>query len=166
MSALLELDLAAARATWFFEWFHLQQETEERPGSGRLVRFRPEGGAFRSRIALDLAVDEAQRVTAITLGLDRRFIEDPDDAGYARDIAQSFLRAVAPQSAEALRQLADEVSEPEQPDAEPSECGKVFFGAAAEAGLKGPGWRIALRNLMIGSDYWLLVSAERVPHGA
>jgi hypothetical protein len=164
MPALLELDLAAARATWFFEWFHLLPATEERPASGRLVRFRPEGGAFRDRVALDLALDEAQHLTAITLGLDRRFIEDPDDGGYARDIAQSFLRAVAPQPAEAVRQLADEVSEPEQPDAEPSECGRVFLGAAAEAALKGPGWRIALRNLMIGPDYWLLISAEKAAH--
>jgi hypothetical protein len=166
MPALLELDLAAARTTWFFEWFHLLPETEERPASGRLMRFRPEGGAFRNRVALDLAMDKAQQLTAITLGLDRRFLENPDDAGYARDISQSFLRAVVPQPSEAVRQLADEVSEPEQPDAEPSPCGKVFHGAAAEAGLCGPDWRIVLRNLMIGPDYWLLISAERTPHGA
>jgi len=166
MPALLELDLAGARAAWFFQWFHLMPLTEERPGAGALIRFVPEGGAFREKVALDLAVDEQEQITAISLGLSRTFIESPEDASYARDITQSFLRAAVPPPADDARTLAEEISDASLLGEPASEGYEAYLGERPEAWLTAPGWSIALRNLMIGHAAWLVISVARTTNAA
>jgi hypothetical protein len=166
MPALLELDLTGARAAWFFQWFHLMPLTEERPGAGALIRFVPEGGAFREKVALDLAVDEREQITAISLGLSRTFIESPEDASYARDITQSFLRAAVPSPADDARDLAEEISDASLLGQQPSEGYEAYLGERPEAWLTAPEWSIALRNLMIGRAAWLVISVARTTDAA
>jgi hypothetical protein len=166
MPALLELDLTEARAAWFFQWFHLLPQTDERAGAGGLIRFLPEGGAFRDKVALDVAVDEQERITALSLGLNRIFIESPEDAAYARDIAQSFLRAAVPAPADEARNLAEEISNASPLGEQASEGYQAYLGEQPEAWLTSPEWSIALRNIMIGHATWLVISLARTVNGA
>lgn len=84
--------MADARASELFAWFHL--EPAERPD-----RFRPGGAAFHDLAALDVRADGHGRVTGLTLRLARRFIDDPRNGVFARDIMKSFLRAAIPPDA-------------------------------------------------------------------
>jgi len=166
MPALLELDLTGARAAWFFQWFHFLPLAEERPGAGALIRFLPEGGAFREKVALDIAIDEREQITALSLGLNRIFVESPEDAAYARDIAQSFLRAAVPPPADDARDLAEEISDASLLGKQSSEGYQAYLGERPEAWLTTPEWSVALRNLTIGPAAWLVISVARTTNAA
>ena len=163
---LLGQDLIKARDTWFFQWFHLQRQTARREGDGGLIRFAPQGGAFRNKVALDLAVDTAGAIDSMTLGLERGFIDDPDDGPYARDIAQAFLRAsLPPADAVVVRPVADEIAAidtpPEHGDG-PSEAYSVYLGQVAEHTLQSDyGAQVTLANFGIDGTDWLLISVRR-----
>jgi hypothetical protein len=162
---LLGQELLQARDTWFFQWFHLQRQTARREGDGGLIRFVPQGGAFRNKVALDLAVDAGGAISSMTLGLDRTFVDDPDDGPYARDIAQAFLRAALPPADAALaRALADEIAtvEPAAEGPQPSEAYLVFLGQAAEHTLESDyGALVTVANLGMDGTDWLLISVSR-----
>src|SRR5262245_36639378 len=164
---LLGLELHQARDTWFFQWFHLQRQTARREGDGGLIRFAPQGGAFRNKVALDLAVDAAGTISRMTLGLERAFVDDADDGPYARDIAQAFLRAALPPAdAVAARVLADEIAALETPgDGRQSSDGYlVYLGQKAEHTLESDyGALVTLANLGIDGTDWLLISVSRKP---
>jgi hypothetical protein len=166
---LLGQELHQARDTWFFQWFHLQRQTARREGDGGLIRFAPQGGAFRNKVALDLAVDAGGAIASMTLGLDRKFVDDPDDGPYARDIAQAFLRAALPPAEAVLvRALADEIATLDTPGSReaPSEAYAVYLGHAAEHTLESDyGARVALANLGIEGTDWLLISVRREARG-
>jgi len=160
MPPLLGMTLEEARTSWFFEWFHLQPTEMERPGEGRLVRFLPRGGAFRDVVALDADLDDSGQIRTLSLGLDRRFIDEPADAGWARDIAQAFLRAAVPGPADAVVELAEEIgsasAQDELPKSEPAEA---FLGDRAECRLDAGRATVTLRNVDIGSEHWLVITA-------
>ena len=162
---LLGQELHQARDTWFFQWFHLQRQTARREGDGGLIRFSPQGGAFRNKVALDLAVDAVGAISSMTLGLERAFIDDAEDGPFARDIAQAFLRAALPPAdAGPARALADEIatSEPSADRPEPSEAHLVYLGQAAEHTLESDyGALVALANLGMDGTDWLLISVSR-----
>ena len=163
---LLGQELHQARDTWFFQWFHLQRQTARREGDGGLIRFAPQGGAFRNKVALDLAVDAVGAIASMTLGLERAFVDDADDGPYARDIAQAFLRAALPPAdAGQARALADEVASGESAPAErpePSEAYLVYLGQAAEHTLESDyGALVTLANLGMEGTDWLLISITR-----
>lgn len=167
---LLGQELSKARDTWFFQWFHLQRQTARRDGDGGLIRFVPQGGAFRDKVALDLAVDAGGAITTMTLGLERKFVADADDGPYARDIAQAFLRAVLPPAdAPAARALADEIatSDPApDPGSGPSDAYSVYLGLSPECTLESDyGALINLANLGIEGEDWLLISIRRKAKG-
>lgn len=161
---LLGLALEVARKSWFFEWFHLEPLTEERPGHGQLVRFAPAGGAFHDLVALDLSLDADGRIAAASLGLDRRFIENPDDTGYAADITQSFLRAATPPPGDVARAFAEELAawSTARAAVSPSEALETYLGEQAEVALPAVGCRLLLRNLRIHEERWLVVSVTAV----
>jgi hypothetical protein len=92
--------LETARAAEFFAWFHLEPVDED---AGSAKRFRP-SGAFGDRVALDVELDEQQRLVRMALRLRRDFIDDARDGAFAADAAQSFVRAVG---GDAGRDLAD-----------------------------------------------------------
>jgi hypothetical protein len=163
---LLGQDLNQARDTWFFQWFHLQRQTAKKDGDVGLIRFSPQGGAFRNQVALDLAVDPGGAITLMTLGLGRKFVDDPDDGPYARDIAQAFLRAALPPAdAVGARALADEIATLETPpesDRGPSEAYAVFLGRAPEFTIESDyGAQVTVANLGIEGEDWLLISVRR-----
>ena len=160
---LLGQDLNRARDTWFFQWFHLVRQTARREGDGGMIRFAPQGSAFRSQVALDLAVGTGGAIDAMTLGLERRFIDDPDDGPYARDIAQAFLRAALPPAdAVVARPLADEIAAPDDIEEEASDAYAVYLGQAAEHTLESDyGAQVRLANFGIDGVDWLLISVSR-----
>lgn len=163
---LLGLELHRARDTWFFQWFHLQRQATRREGDGGMIRFAPQGGAFRSKVALDLAVDAGGAISSMTLGLERQFVDDPDDGPYARDIAQAFLRAALPPAdAPPARALADEIATTDAPAESanrPSDAYAVYLGEAAEHTLESDnGALVTLANLGIEGTDWLLISVSR-----
>jgi len=165
---LLGLELLQARDTWFFQWFHLQRQTARREGDGGLIRFSPQGGAFRNKVALDLAVDGGGAISSMTLGLERAFVDDPDDGPFARDIAQAFLRAALPPAdAVQARALADEVATLDTPPEQahgPSEAYAVYLGHSAEHTLESDyGALVTLANLGLEGMDWLLISVSRKP---
>jgi hypothetical protein len=163
---LLGQDLSQARDSWFFQWFHLQRQTARRDGDGGLIRFVPQGGAFRNKVALDLAVEGGGVITSMTLGLERKFVDDADDGPFARDIAQAFLRAVLPPAdAVAARALADEIATPDpppEPGSDPSEAYAVYLGQSPECILESDyGALVTVANLGIDGVDWLLISVRR-----
>ena len=163
---LLGQDLNQARDTWFFQWFHLQRQTARREGDVGLIRFSPQGGAFRNQVALDLAVDGVGVITSMTLGLGRKFVDDPDDGPYARDIAQAFLRAALPPAdAVTARALADEIATldtPPESEQAPSDGYAVYLGQAPEHTLESDyGAQVTLANLGLEGEDWLLISVTR-----
>ena len=165
---LLGLELHQARDTWFFQWFHLQRQTARREGDGGLIRFAPQGGAFRNKVALDLAVDAGGAISSMTLGLERAFVDDADDGPYARDIAQAFLRATLPPAdATPARALADEIATVDSPPAYahgPSQAYSVYLGQTAEHTLESDyGALVTVANLGIEGTDWLLISVSRKP---
>ena len=163
---LLGQELLQARDTWFFQWFHLQRQTARREGGGGLIRFAPQGGAFRNKVALDLAVDAGGAISSMTLGLERVFVDDADDGPYARDIAQAFLRAaLPPPDAAQARALADEIATVDTPPEYahgPSGAYAVYLGQSAEHTLESDyGALVSLANLGIEETDWLLISVSR-----
>ncbi|HKP28230.1 MAG TPA: hypothetical protein VJU15_02465 [Gemmatimonadales bacterium] len=165
---LLGQELRQARDTWFFQWFHLKRQTARREGGGGLIRFAPQGGAFRNKVALDLAVAADGAISSMTLGLERGFVDDADDGPYARDIAQAFLRAALPPAdAVQARALADEIASLDPPPEQahgPSEAYAVFLGQVAEHTLESDyGALVTLANLGINGTDWLLISVSRKP---
>ena len=165
---LLGQELLQARDTWFFQWFHLQRQTARREGGGGLIRFAPQGGAFRNKVALDLAVDAGGAISSMTLGLERAFVDDADDGPYARDIAQAFLRAALPPAdAAQARALADEIATVDTPPEYahgPSGAYAVYLGQSAEHTLESDyGALVTLANLGIEETDWLLISVSRKP---
>lgn len=168
---LLGLDLLSARDSWFFDWFHLVRQTAARDAAGGRIRFAPQGKAFRRFVAVDVAVDDAGLITALSLGLDRRFVDDPDDGRYARDIAQAFLRAALPRELEPARRLADEISpaseeaEPLPGESGPSQGLQVFAGDRPEWAVDLGSARLSLGNVGVGDQVWLLMTIEgRAPN--
>lgn len=97
--------MANAAASGFFAWFHL--EPAELPN-----RFRPTGEAFHDLVALDVRTNGPdERITSMALRLERRFIDDPRDGVFARDIMKSFLRAALPPDVlAAIPSLSDTVA--------------------------------------------------------
>jgi hypothetical protein len=165
---LLGLELHQARDTWFFQWFHLQRQTARREGDGGLIRFAPQGGAFRNKVALDLAVDAGGGISSMTLGLERAFVDDADDGPYARDIAQAFLRATLPPAdAAQARALADEIATVDSPPEYahgPSQAYSVYLGQTAEHTLESDyGALVTVANLGLEGTDWLLISVSRKP---
>ena len=159
MPALLGLELGIIRTTWFFEWFHLQPMESEQPGSVRLVRFLPRGGAFRDVVALDAEVNPEGRVRVLSLGLDRRFVDEPVDGRWAREIAQAFLRAAIPGFPADVLALADEIGEAGAGQPEPSDAALAFLGLRAEGELVTPAATLTLRNLVVEGEGWLILTA-------
>ncbi len=101
----LGMNLDEAIKSGFWQWFHLEQ-TREVNG---VHRFEPSGPKFHSLCYLDVRVAAKNRLQAITLGVQRKFISGSDEP-FARDLVRSFLCAVFPkQKSEAVSQMVDEL---------------------------------------------------------
>jgi hypothetical protein len=154
--------LAAAKASELFTWFHMEQTGERPCGGGRFIGFRPSGEQFRPLASIGVATDARGVVAAMTLTLDRGFIDDPANGVFARDIAKSFLRGAAGSKAPApIATLADELEAgmasgairlhpgaggPADRSGPPSAGGQVFLGLRPAYALEIGGPALTLAN--------------------
>jgi hypothetical protein len=85
--------LEQAKKSHFFRWFHLEETARQREGALTVISFRPSGKNFHAQVTLKAAVDAQDRMQALELVLARSFVDHPKNGIFARDIAQSFLKA-------------------------------------------------------------------------
>ena len=99
--------LADAKASGFFQWFHLvavgdssmiRDGETDAPGDER-HRFRPSGPRFHPLVELELGVLGSGRITTACLQIDRAFIANAAIRPFARDITKSFLQWILPADA-------------------------------------------------------------------
>lgn len=104
----------AAELSGFFRWFNLEAAGEQSPTpTRRAAYYRPEGPAFRALTELLLTMDESDRLSGLELRLARRFIDDPRNGLFARDIAKSLLRdGLGGENAVLLADLSNEIEFP------------------------------------------------------
>ena len=101
----LGMNLDEAMKSGFWRWFHFEQTREE----NGLHRFEPSGPKFDSLCYLDVRVAAKNALQAITLGVQRKFIDGSEEP-FARDLVRSFVCAVFPQQkSETVSQLVDEL---------------------------------------------------------
>jgi hypothetical protein len=111
--------LEKAKETHFFRWFHLQETQRQQSGSQTVISFQPSGEKFRRVVTLLVTTDSRDQIQALELVLARTFVDHPRDGIFARDLAKSFLQAVA--SNGASREITDLINEIQYP---------MFHGAA------------------------------------
>src|SRR5262245_44757395 len=91
---LIGASLDNAKRHDLFRWFHLEQEGDPRKeGRLQIVAFRPSGVAFHDLVLVSLWIEENGAIQRLRLTLARRFVNDPRQGMFARDIAKSVLRA-------------------------------------------------------------------------
>ena len=74
----------------------------ERADAGSTWReFRPSSPNYARLVALAVLTDEAGRILAASLGVDRSFLDDRQQSASARDIAKSFLYWALPEQDQA-----------------------------------------------------------------
>jgi hypothetical protein len=159
---LLGQPLAAARSSDLFTFFNLAQTARQPCGDGQAVGFRPTGEQFHLLAAVDVMTDARGDVAAMTLTLDRAFINDPTNGVFARDIAKSFLRDVSgPRAGAGVTGLAEEIESgvssirtliyrsdvaPAKPNGPPSTGYRVFLGDQPSYTLSADGEALTLAN--------------------
>jgi hypothetical protein len=159
---LLGHPLAAARSNDLFTFFNLAQTASQPCGDGQALGFRPTGEQFHLLAAVDVMTDARGDVAAMTLTLDRAFINDPANGVFARDIAKSFLRDVSgSQAGASVSGLAHEIESgasssgtviyrsdvaPAKPNGPPSTGYQVFLGGHQSDALSADGEALTLAN--------------------
>jgi Ca2+-binding EF-hand superfamily protein len=89
--------LDAIHQTDLVKFFGLTQTgTETDFRGGKVVKFQPKAGNFRTLVLVKFAVDNADRVRGVELSLARSFVDHEVNKAFARDIAKSLLRTVLP----------------------------------------------------------------------
>lgn len=159
---LLGQSLAAARSNDLFTFFNLAQTSSRPCGDGQALGFRPTGGTFHSLAAVEVLTDAHGTIAAMTLMLDRAFINDPANGVFARDIAKSFLGDVAgPRAGASFAGLTQEIESglssgttiyrsgaaPPAPSGPPSPGYQAFLGALPSARLSAAGAVLDLANV-------------------
>jgi hypothetical protein len=138
--------LAAVQQTDLFSFFSLTQTARQPCGDGEALGFRPAGDKFHKLAAVEVVTGGKQAVTAVSLALDRGFIDAPGDGVFARDIAKSFLLDAAGSPTDGpVAALAAEIASsnppgttqyvlnapPPKPPGPSSDCFQVFTGGRA-----------------------------------
>jgi hypothetical protein len=107
---LIGQDIDQAQRHDFFRWFHLGVAGGEQDGGGRTrVDFRPTGNSFHGLVVVSTWLGANEQVQCLRMTLERRFIDDPRQGMFARDIAKSLLRVASPQDAPS--ELGDLINE-------------------------------------------------------
>jgi hypothetical protein len=168
------MTLDEATASEFFRWFHLEYVGTQADGDGGAARvFRPQGAKFRTLAAVELSLDDRDRVSRMKLVLERSFISDPRDSSFARDMAKSFLLfAAAPDDRPVLSAVVDEIrfrglrgtllmrSEPPPLPSEPSPAYRAFAGELSDARIVLAGTILVFRNREHAGRGELVISAR------
>jgi hypothetical protein len=149
----------------FWKWFCLEQTREE---SG-VHRFQPSRTQFQSLCYLDVAVSAKKDMQALTLGVQRAFIDGADEP-FARDLVRSFLCTVfLQQKSEAVSQLVNELgtefggarpviaaegARREAPITRPSPPYLVFTGLGKRCAMESGACKLEMENVTDGSTRW------------
>jgi hypothetical protein len=149
-------------ASPFAKWFSLK------PAPERVGRLRPEGAAFHDLVSIDMET-QGVRLSALVLTISRAMIDDPRNGPFARDIAKSFLLALAADDA-GIARLADEIMHRDVGAAmirrgaappipvEPSPAYRAFAGQGAAYVIDLPGLAIDIAR---GKGDALCIAARR-----
>lgn len=91
--ASMPLNLKAEQGSDFFTFFHLAEAGAPIVigASQAWHSFRPSGPAFHDLVELDVLAKADGTIGAASLGVDRSFIDDPNNGIFARDLVKSFL---------------------------------------------------------------------------
>jgi hypothetical protein len=164
-------NLETARKSGFWQWFHLEQTG----GQNGVNRFQPTGPQFHPLCYLDVSVSAMRDITALTLGVQRAFIEGADQP-FARDLLRSFLGAVfREQQSPAVSQLVEELgsefggSRPvivaegvhrPAPVGKPSALYSVFLGQGKRSATRSGTFTLEVENVTDESKPWLCVRVK------
>jgi hypothetical protein len=96
MPTLLGQALGVATESGFFRWFHLSPVEPAPSLAAPIASFRPSGERFHDLVLVEVALTPDRNARALTLTLNRSFIDARADNPFARDIAKSLLDAVVP----------------------------------------------------------------------
>jgi hypothetical protein len=96
MPTLLGQPLGLVAGSPVFSWFHLTPVEPLPTGMSPVAGFRPSGERFHDLVFVEIALTPELNVRALTLSLQRRFIDRVADNPFARDIAKSLLAAAVP----------------------------------------------------------------------
>jgi hypothetical protein len=80
--------------------------------NAQIISFKPTGSAFRDLVTVKAVVGSDERISSLGILLARKFIDDPRNGIFARDIAKSFLRSTAPEpdkTHHAIQDLANQI---------------------------------------------------------
>ena len=142
------------------------QQTREENG---VHRFQPSGTQFQSLCYLDVAVSAKKDMQALTLGVQRAFINGEHEP-FARDLVRSFLCTVfLQQKSEAVSQLVNELgtefggarpviaaegARREAPITRPSPPYLVFTGIGKRCAMELGALKLEMENVTDGSTRW------------
>ena len=149
--ALVGGPVAALGGSDLFSFFHLAQTDSHRCGGGAIQGFRSTGPRFHRLASVQVTTDAHGGIAAMTLVLDRAFIDDRANGVFAKDLAKSFLREAS--GAGAAGHLAAEIeagaaagmtvvsgrAPPPGPKGPPSAGFQVFLGQGAAASVAAEG---------------------------
>jgi hypothetical protein len=112
-AASMPHNLKTEQSSEFFTWFHLAPVgTPTAVGDSQAWHsFRPTGSAFQALVQVDVLSEADGKIDAVSIGLERSFIDSLSNGVFARDIAKSFLawtvRNPSPQIGNLIANLAD-----------------------------------------------------------
>ncbi|WP_374571181.1 hypothetical protein [Phenylobacterium sp.] len=152
---LVGAPLEAVRGAALFGWFSFTPDDEAPDPSGRLVRFRPEGPAFRAFVLLTAGLDARGHIAWLELDLGPPMLSGANRP-FGIDCVKSFLRALGPDQA-ADRRLAPLVAALEarmggpasapgalRPDA--ARALGVILGEPGDCEVRPPGLAVSFRR--------------------
>ncbi len=167
----LGANLESAEKSPFWNWFHLEQTFEQ----NGVRRFQPNGPKFHSLCYLEATVLPNGGMQALTLGLQRKFIEGVDEP-FARDLVKSFVNAVFPeQRSEEVERFVEEVSAQfggarpvivaegvrrAPAGANPSGAYLVFIGQGKRCRMKSGAFELEEENVTEGRAEWLCLRVK------
>jgi hypothetical protein len=145
-----------------YGFFNFAQTVNQPCPGGSAGGLRPTGAAFHKLAAIAVALDGQDRITAISLSLDRAFVDAPGQGVFARDVAKSFIRDVAgPAPDPRIGALADEIesglppkttlvplhgAQPSPQQGPASPCYRVFLGTGASCAIAADGEILTLQD--------------------
>ena len=154
--ALVGGPVAAIGGSDLFGFFQLAQTDSHRCGGGVTQGFRSTGPQFHRLASVQVTTDTHGGIAAMTLVLDRAFIDDRSNGVFAKDLAKSFLREASGPGA--AGHLAAEIEAgagagmtvvsgrpPPRPPGPPSAAYQVFLG-------HGPSASVAAEGLVIANE--------------
>lgn len=153
--------LETARASGFFQWFHMQEAGRRPQDPGEELRFRPSGQKFRDLCYLDALASESGELVGMELTVQRSFLDGPDDL-FAQDLVKSFLAGALPDACQEV--LQDFMQEIKSPRGNGRTEGFLVFRGGKSSWKAKTGWsQLQLANVLVGETPHLLIRVTANP---